>query len=79
MAVDGPCRLGGRAGKSSFTFGGSGVDRTRVADDSKSCRDFRGGGVGVLAAVLLPVIDGTVGDVIIARDVTDDAGADGAG
>lgn len=51
LAVDGPFRLGGRAGKSSFTFGVFGVDRTRVADDSKSCRDFRGGAVGAVAAI----------------------------
>lgn len=93
VAVDEPCRLGGRAGKSSFNFEGFGVDRTRVADDSKSCRGFRGDAVTVAAVdgvctdgvaaeedvVLPPVVDGTVGGVIIAREVTGDAGADGAG
>lgn len=97
VPADGPCRLGGSAGKSSFTFGVFGVDRTRVADDSKSCRAFRGGAVGMVAAVdgvgtadvavdeeadravLPPVEDGTVGGVIIAREVTGDTAFDVTG
>lgn len=34
--ADGPLRCVGRAGKSSCTFGVFGVDKTSVADDSKS-------------------------------------------
>lgn len=88
-AGDGPRRLGGRAGKSSLIFGVFGVDKTSVADDSKSCKGFRDGSGGVLDAVdgvctvagcaLLPaVVDGIVGDATIAREVTG-AGADVAG